>query len=839
MTRKRRKSAVKGGSRKEPAGASPAAPSQGASRGGREPGPLSKRYIWIAASLAAVVVAAVGLAYYLLAGSGSDWNAGDASAATFVGSETCAGCHRTEAELWRRSQHKHAMDHATDKSVLGDFSDATFDYYGVKSRFFRKDGKFFVETDGPDGKLATFQVKYTFGIDPLQQYLVEFPDGRIQALSIAWDSRPKEQGGQHWFHLYPNEAIKHDDVLHWTKLNQNWNFMCAECHSTGVRKNYDAAKNHFNTTWAEISVGCETCHGRGSRHTAWAHDRQSWWPFGKHEDKSEGLAVRFDERRDVSWRHDPTTGNPQRNFTPPILRKEVETCGLCHARRAEFFEDWLPGQWLSDTHVVSELAHGLYYADGQMQDEVYNYGSFKQSKMFATGVNCSDCHDPHSAKLKVSGDGVCLQCHAADKYATAAHNHHETAKSPVACASCHMPTHTYMVVDPRHDHSLRIPRPDLSVKLGTPNACNGCHADKSAAWAAAAIENWYGSNREGFQNYAEAFHAAWADQPDAAKLLAAVAADPNAPAFARASTLTDLAPSLSATNGDLARSGLSDPDPMVRIGALDMLESAPANQIWPLASPLLDDRSRGVRIRAASLLAVVPTASQPPADRERFERAAAEFIDAQRFNSDRPESRSALGSFLAKRGRLADAETEYKAALRLSQQYTPAAVNLADLYRGMGRDADGETVLRAALIASPQDAGLHHALGLSLVRLKRSDEALGELRRAAELDPRQARYAYVYAVALHSVGRAVEAATELKENLARHPGDRDTLLALISFSRDGGDAGAALDYAEQLARITPEDRGLAALIAELRRQAGKSSPDAKDGSLPATPQKAR
>ena len=731
------------------------------------------------------------------------------------------------------------MDHATDKTVLGDFSDATFDYYGVKSRFFRKDGKFFVETDGPEGKLATFEVKFTFGIDPLQQYLVEFPDGRIQALSIAWDSRPKERGGQHWFHLYPNEAIKHDDVLHWTKLNQNWNFMCAECHSTGVRKNYDAANDRFNTTWAEISVGCETCHGKGSRHIAWAHDRQSWWPFGKHDDKSKGLAVRFDERRDVTWRHDPKTGNPQRNFTPPILRKEVETCGLCHARRAEFSEDWMPGQWLSDTHVVSELAHGLYYADGQMQDEVYNYGSFKQSKMFAAGVTCSDCHDPHSAKLKVSGDGVCLQCHAPDRYATASHSHHEAAKAPIACASCHMPTHTYMIVDPRHDHSLRIPRPDLSVKLGTPNACNDCHAEKSAAWAAAAIESWYGPHREGFQNYAEAFHAAWADQPDAATLLAAVAAYPNAPAFARASALTDLAPSLSPANGDLARGGLSDPDPMVRIGALDMLESVPANQIWPLASPLLDDRSRGVRIRAAALLAVVPTASQPPADRERFERAAAEFIDAQRFNADRPESRSALGSFFAKRGRLADAEAEYKAALRLSPQYTPAAVNLADFYRAVGREADGETVLRAALIASPQDAGLHHARGLSLVRLKRADDALGELRRAAELDPRQARYAYVYAVALHSVGRAGDAVTELKQNLARHPGDRDTLLALISFSRDGGDAGAALDYAQQLARITPEDRGLAALIEELRRQVGKPGADAKDGSLPATPQKAQ
>ena len=188
------------------------------------------------------------------------------------------------------------MDHATDKTVLGDFSDATFDYYGVKSRFFRKDGKFFVETDGPDGKLAVFEVKYTFGVDPLQQYLVEFPDGRLQALSLAWDSRPKQQGGQRWFHLYPNEDIKHDDVLHWTKLNQNWNFMCAECHSTGVHKNYDAANDRFATTWSEISVGCEACHGQGSQHVAWAQDQKSWWPFGKRNDRTKGLAVRFDER---------------------------------------------------------------------------------------------------------------------------------------------------------------------------------------------------------------------------------------------------------------------------------------------------------------------------------------------------------------------------------------------------------------------------------------------------------------------------------------------------------------------------------------------------------------
>jgi hypothetical protein len=292
---------------------------------------------------AVLIVVAAGFGFHLRNSRGV--TAQDRSVATFVGSETCAGCHQTEAKLWDASQHKAAMQHATDKTVLGDFNEASFDYYGVHSRFFRTDKKYLVETDGPDGKLAVFEVKYTFGIDPLQQYLIEFPDGRIQALSIAWDTRPKENGGQRWFHIYPSEEIKHDDILHWTKLNQNWNFMCAECHSTGLRKNYDAKADRFATSWAEISVGCEACHGQGSAHAAWARDRQSWWPFGKREDLNKGLLVRFDERHGVTWPIDPKTVTPQRSAAPLTLRKEVETCGLCHARRAGFHEDWIPGQY--------------------------------------------------------------------------------------------------------------------------------------------------------------------------------------------------------------------------------------------------------------------------------------------------------------------------------------------------------------------------------------------------------------------------------------------------------------------------------------------------------------
>jgi predicted CXXCH cytochrome family protein len=736
--------------------------------------------------------------------------------ANFVGSEACSNCHPKEAALWKESQHKHAMQHAGAASVLGNFQNASFDYYGVHSRFFRKDDRFFVETDGPDGKLATFEIKYTFGIDPLQQYLIEFPDGRIQALSIAWDSRPQDQGGQRWFHLYPNEEVKHDDVLHWTKLNQNWNFMCAECHSTGVHKNYDAAGDSFHTTWAEISVGCEACHGKGSRHVSWAHHRQSWWPFGKDNDPLKGLAVFLNERIGVAWQPDPETGNPQRSIAAATIRREVETCGLCHARRGEFSEDWIPGWPLSDTHAVSLLSRGLYHADGQMLDEVYNYGSFKQSKMFAAGVTCSDCHEPHAARLRADGDGVCLRCHASDKYEVASHSHHEGVTPKLTCVSCHMPVSTYMVVDKRHDHSLRIPRPDLSVKLGTPNACNTCHGDKSAQWAADAIEHWHGPVRKGFQNYAEAFQASWTDRPDSAALLALVAASPTSPAIARASALGELHGRVSPANIDLARKGLADPDPMVRIGALEMLDGLPGDRIWPLVAPLLSDSSRGVRITAVSVLAAVPTTSQPAPDRAAFERVTAEFIAAQEFNADRPESRSTLGNFYMRRRLTNDAETEYKAALRLSPQYAPAAINLADLYRQLGRDADGESVLSAAIASSGQDAGLHHALGLTLIREKRPDNALAEFRTATEIEPDRSRYAYVYAIALHSSGHTDEAKKILKENLTRHPEDRDTLLALVTFNRDAGDIAAALEYAEQLSQIAPNNPDLARLSDDLR-----------------------
>lgn len=771
-----------------------------------------RRLLWLALALLAIAIP--GLA---LLRPSADRHAAQNPPA-FVGSETCATCHEPQAAAWRGSHHRHAMAHASETTVAGDFNNATFEHFGVRSRFFRRDGQFMVETDGPDGTLQTYAIKYTFGVEPLQQYLIEFPDGRLQALSIAWDTRLREKGGQRWFHLYPGEKIEHTDILHWTKLNQNWNFMCAECHSTGVRKNYDANTDSFRTSFAEISVGCETCHGQGSRHVAWARNKQKWWPDPRLEDAALGLLVRYAERLKATWPLDPATGSARRSEPPASLRTEVETCGLCHARRAQFSEDWKPGRVLSETHQVSLLSRGLFHADGQMRDEVFNYASFKQSRMFAAGVTCADCHDPHSARLRLPGEGVCLQCHSGEKFATPAHHRHADITPAPTCSACHMPVRTYMVVDDRHDHGFRIPRPDLSVTTGTPNACNDCHKDKPAAWAASAIESWHGPVRKGFQTYAPAFSTAWSNGLEAGRLLAAIASDPAVPGIARATALAELGDHLSPALLALARSSLADPDPLVRLGALDLLERVPAAQIRALLSPLLRDPVRGVRMRAAQLLAAIPLAQQPAEDRRAFESAALEFVAAQRLNADRPEARSALGAFYARIGSLREAEAELRAALRLSAAFAPAAINLADLYRQAGRDADGEAVLRQALTTSPQDAGLHHARGLTLVRMQRLPEAIESLGRARAIAPEQSRYAYVYAVALHASGRRAEALEVLKQNAERHPGDRETLMALVTYAEEAGDLALALRTAEQLSTLLPANRDIEALVTRFRQR---------------------
>ncbi len=734
--------------------------------------------------------------------------------ASFVGSAQCSGCHAQADAAWRGSHHALAMQVADDATVLGNFEGATLTQFGVTTTFTKKDGKRWIRTEGPDGKLADFEVAYTFGVAPLQQYLVAFPNGRYQAPSVAWDTRPKAEGGQRWFSLQPDEKIPPGDLLHWTGVTGNWNQMCAACHSTNLRKNYDAKTDHYATTWSELNVGCEACHGPGSNHVAWAKAGAS---RGPDSDPQRGLEVELPRRDPARWVMNPATGIAKRN--PPLASHvEVETCAPCHARRGVVSEDQVFGKPLLDTHRPALLGAQLYHADGQILDEVYEYGSFSQSKMHAAGVTCSDCHDSHSGKLHdVTSDpnAVCANCHLPAKFATPAHHHHPANSKGASCIACHMPAKLYMGIDERRDHAIRAPRPDLTVKIGTPNACNGCHTKESPQWAADATAKWFGPARANTKHYGEAIDAGRRNLPGAERALIELASDPAQPAIARATALSLLRAHLSPDSGPVLQNALADPDPLLRDAALNSVADIDPRMRVPLAAPLLVDPVRTVRSDAARALASLPATQVPEALRPLVGSALEEYRAAQMLNADRPEGLMNLAVLAIESGDAAEAERLYRAALRLTPALPAIYVNLADVYRLQSRDADSERVLREGLAVAPDAADLHHALGLALVRAKRLPDALPALARATELDPDADRYAYVYAVALNSAGQGERAIAALERAHQQHPGDIDTVAALTTISKERGDLAAARKWARVLVELAPQDPQARALLESL------------------------
>ena len=739
----------------------------------------------------------------------------------YVGKEQCTECHAAEAEAWSHSHHALAMQKADDKSVLGNFNDQQFTKDGVTSAFRKEDGKFHVRTDGPDGTLHDYDVAYTFGFYPLQQYLIPFPDGRLQSLVLAWDSRATADGGQRWFHLYPNQKMPYTDPLHWTKPNQTWNFMCADCHSTNLRPNYDLTKNSYDTTWSEINVSCEQCHGPGSEHAAWARARKN--SSGQKAEGPNGLTVDLKTPDGSWWLMKP--GDVTMHWKgQPRTRTELETCAPCHSRRRPITSHYQPGQPFLDAYVPNLLEEGVYYPDGQILEEDYEYGSFLQSKMYREGVTCSDCHDPHTGKLpQVSLNQACGKCHLLAKFGNPEHHHHKADSTGALCVNCHMPPRTYMVVDARRDHSFRVPRPDFSAAYGTPNACTECHKDKPAKWAADAVVKWYGANRRQEPGYVAAINAGRRGSVTAETQLVSVISDSAQPGIARATALSLLPQYLSPAALPAILAALSDTDALVRRSALRALEPLPPRDRVGLAGPLLADPVRSVRIEAARLLAGTPADLLQGEVKSALDRASAEFIASELATAERPESHQNLALFYSQMARFSEAESELHTALRLDPRSVPAMVNLADLYRMQNRDADCQEWLEKAVALAPNAAEPIHALGLLKVRQKQYPEAMSLLTKTASLQPENVRYSYVYAVALNSNGQVSKAISLLERAHQQRPADREVLLALITMERDSGNAPLAIQYARQLAELSSEDPQAQQLLADLLKRKGQSA----------------
>jgi len=584
-----------------------------------------------------------------------------------------------------------AMQNATPKTVLGRFDGTRLTTGGVTYAFLRHGDTAVVNTIGADGAAHDYAIRYTFGVWPLQQYLVELPNGHIQALLAAWDARPASTGGQRWFALSADAEASHTDPFHWTGRAYNWNYMCADCHSTAVRKQYEPDSDAFHTTFSEINVACEACHGPASDHVSWAKypafARRLLW----HDD---GIRNPLHDRAGVHWSIDSATGNATRNVPRPSDR-EIETCAQCHARRNHIADGYVAGAPLLDYYTPLPILAGLYQPDGQQHDEVYTYASFLQSRMYHAGVTCSDCHDPHSGKLRRPGNQTCAQCHRPAKYDVPAHHFHTPGSAGAQCAACHLPDTTYMVIDHRHDHSIRIPRPDLSVSLGVPNACTRCHTEKPAAWAAKAIATWYPKPNPGFQRFAQAFSLDDHGSAGAADSLGVVANDPTEPWIVRASALARLGARPGPIALEAARRWTRDSNAVVRLYALQILDAFAENDRIAIATPLLRDPRRALRQQAAWILA--PFAGALSADdRHAFDAAAEEFVDSQHYNADRAPNRLRLATFYGELRHYDSAAKEFHAAARLD---STEAATFENALRASAANPQAAALLRA--IATP------------------------------------------------------------------------------------------------------------------------------------------
>jgi len=703
--------------------------------------------------------------------------------ATYVGDKACTACHEKEVKEWKGSHHDLAMMVADEKSVLGDFNNATLNYNGIITTFFKKDEKFMVNTDSEDGSLKDYEISYTFGVYPLQQYMIKFPKGNVQVMDIAWDSRKKEEGGQRWYHIHADDNVTAGDILHWTGQNFNWNYMCADCHSTNLKKNYDVETKSYHTTWDIINVSCEACHGPASKHMEWSKTPHK-------ELSNKGFALSFKNKK---WKWDVKTKEKKTGNT----HQEMEVCAKCHSRRSQLDDDFVPGDKFSDHYLSTMLAENLYFPDGKIQDEVYVYDSFLQSKMYAEGVTCTDCHNPHTLKRRSEGDKVCYTCHTEEKYTATEHHKHQKGSTGASCISCHMPARTYMGVDSRNDHSFRVPRPDVSVEMKeVPNACNLCHTDKDAQWSTDAMKKWYGKIPVGKQNFAHSLQALRTNSEDAPKNLYEILMS-DAPDIAKATATAYLGFYPSKQTYTTTLQMLAKSDAQIRRSALIALEAFPPKMRMKKTFEMLNDPVKIVRMEAARQLSTFPLGEVDKKTKETLEKAFDEYEKILLFTAERPESQVSLGVFYTNRKMLGKAEKAYVEALRLQPQFVPAYINYGNFLMNQGNNKEAFEILEKGIKNVPNMGILHHALGLWYVRNKESDKAVVELKKAAELAENNARFAYVYAISLGKTDPK-KAIKILEEAYLKHNGDLQIVSGLAYYYKQTGELEKSKVYEEKL-----------------------------------------
>jgi len=689
----------------------------------------------------------------------------------YLGSESCMECHADQFKDWKGSDHDRAMEVPTRENVLAKFEGEIFNSQGVSSTFFTKDGDFYVNTEGPDGLNHDYKISYTFGLRPLQQYLVQFPDGRYQALRTAWDTEKKV-----WYDLYPDFKVVHSEWLHWSRGGLNWNNMCADCHSTNVRKNYNENTKAYNTEYSIINVSCEACHGPGKEHITQV------------KDLGDGYAAKdskFQMTADIS------------------SQQLVNQCARCHMRREQFSENFNHEGTLLDHYFPQLLESPIYFADGQILDENYVYGSFIQSKMYHNGVSCKDCHNSHSLKLKFDGNKLCMQCHEPEQYNVASHHKHAGIEDASQCINCHMVGKTYMGIDYRRDHSFRIPRPDQSIKYDTPNACVQCHIDKTNEWAWEGFKKLYGEPDS--IHFSDYLAPGIAGEPNAHEGLFDLAQNQKQPDIARASAVMVMQNyNLQNRINDFV-AFLNDKSPLVRGATIDVLSQLNSADFMSYLLPKLKDDKRTVRVKAFFALGVIAENNIPADYKTVYKKVAKEFDSYLKVNADFSGGQAKKATYYQKKGDLPKAKLAYEKALEIDNHNNIVRSNLANIYYNLGETVKAESAFREVIKQEPDFGLTYYSLGLLLAELNRIDDAIIEMEKAYNLLPDNVRIIYNLSLMYGKVNNLKAAEKTLLEGIKIYPNNEDLLYALAFQYVNKKENGKALKIINQLIQINPNN----------------------------------
>jgi len=690
--------------------------------------------------------------------------------AHFLGDQSCKECHQDQFEKWQGSHHDKSMQIATRETILADFKGEKFKSQGVQSRFFTKDGEFYANTEGPDGKNHDYKIEYVFGLTPLQQYIVKFPNGHYQCLRTAWDTKKNK-----WFDLYPDFKVVHSEWLHWSRGGLNWNNMCADCHSTNVRKNYTQETHSYDTKFAIINVSCEACHGPGKQHV-------------------EDVKTLGDTYRD--------TGTMQMTIeTGP--KELVDQCARCHMRREQVTDKFNFEGTMLDHYFPQLITANMYHEDGQILDEDYVYGSFVQSKMYHNDVTCTNCHDAHTLERKFEGNKLCAQCHVPETYDTEKHHFHPKGSEGAQCINCHMPGKYYMGNDFRRDHSFRIPRPDLSVKYGTPNACVGCHTDKDDEWAEKKFIEQYG--KPDYVHFSDLLAPGLTQAPNALEALTQLAKDETFPEIARASAVKELSNYRNQITVNDLLHFLNDASPLVRASSLDALNEMANPEYLNYFLPLLNDEKRSVRVKAFNALGAMDAAAVPQKYQVSYAKVKKEFFTYLDVTSDFVGGRVNRANYTLKKGKLQEAIKGYESALEIDNINNIVRTNLSNLYYQNKEFDKAEAAFKTIISQEPLYGATYYSYGLLLAELKRTPEAIVQMELATKYMPENTRVYYNLSLLYDGIHKTAKAEQTIIRGLKQEPNNENLLYLLAYHYANSGAPEKAKNIALKLVELYPNN----------------------------------